>query len=107
MPRVSGRWEVRSPFLPVLSPRLFVAWFFGGLLGAIGIAFGQPAGGVVVAGSATLGGSPGSLVLTQTSARAIVEWQDFSLGAGQSMRFVQPDALSATLNRVVSNLPSS
>ena len=59
-----------------------------------------------MAGSATLSTSGGSVTVTQTSGRAIINWQDFSLGAGEFARFIQPDAASATLNRVVSGLPS-
>ncbi|MBI4622431.1 MAG: hypothetical protein HY736_04300 [Verrucomicrobia bacterium] len=62
----------------------------------------QPTGGQVVAGTATFSASAGALTVTQTSARAIVNWQDFSIAAGASAKFVQPDALSAILNRVVS-----
>ncbi|MDI1251255.1 MAG: YDG domain-containing protein, partial [Lacunisphaera sp.] len=67
----------------------------------------QPAGGQVVAGTATISPGAGALTVTQTSARAIIHWQDFSLAAGGLARFIQPDATSATLNRVVSGLPSS
>jgi filamentous hemagglutinin family protein len=66
-----------------------------------------PTGGQVVAGSAALANSGNSLIVTQTSNRAIITWQDFSLGAGDLARFIQPDATSATLNRVISNLPSA
>jgi filamentous hemagglutinin family protein len=67
----------------------------------------QPTGGQVVAGAATISFSPGALTVSQTSARAVINWQDFSLAAGDTARFIQPDATSATLNRVVSGLPSS
>lgn len=68
--------------------------------------FAQPAGGQVMAGAATFAHAPGAFTVTQTSSRAIIHWQDFSIAAGESMKFVQPDAASAALNRVVSNLPS-
>ncbi len=67
----------------------------------------QPTGGQVVAGSATFTAGAGSLTIVQTSARAIINWQNFSLATGELAKFVQPDATSATLNRVVSGLPSS
>ncbi len=66
----------------------------------------QPAGGQVAAGSVVFSASPGGLTITQGSSRAIVDWQDFSIRAGEFARFVQPDAASATLNRVVSGRPS-
>src|SRR5476649_2233774 len=67
----------------------------------------QPTGGQVVAGSATFSAGAGTLTVTQTSARAIINWQDFSIASGAFTKFVQPDAASATLNRVVSGAPST
>ncbi len=67
----------------------------------------QPTGGQVVAGTATFSATAGALTVTQTSGRAIINWQDFSIAAGELTKFVQPDATSATLNRVVSGLPST
>ena len=67
----------------------------------------QPTGGQVVAGTATFSVGAGALTVTQTSGRAIINWQDFSIAAGELAKFVQPDATSATLNRVISGLPSS
>lgn len=68
----------------------------------------NPTGGAVVAGSASIG-SPNSstVVVTQTSGRAIVNWSDFSIGAGQVTKFIQPSAASAILNRVIGSDPSS
>ena len=64
-------------------------------------------GGQVVAGAASFSTTAGALTITQTSDRAIINWQDFSIARGGLARFVQPDATSATLNRVISGLPSS
>ena len=44
--------------------------------------------------------------ITQGSDRAIIQWQNFSIGAGETVRFLQPGALSAVLNRVVGVDPS-
>lgn len=67
----------------------------------------QPAGALVVAGAATIATGGSTLTVTQTSSRAIINWQDFSIRSGELARFIQPDATSAILNRVVSGLPSS
>ncbi len=83
-----------------------VGWLFLAVLGASPLA-AQPTGGQVVAGAATISTSPGALTVTQSSDRAIIHWQDFSIASGGLARFVQPDATSATLNRVISGLPSS
>jgi filamentous hemagglutinin family protein len=66
-----------------------------------------PSGAQVVSGAASFSTAPGALTITQTTDRAIINWQDFSLAAGATSRFVQPDAASATLNRVVSGLPTT
>ncbi|NLT72033.1 MAG: filamentous hemagglutinin N-terminal domain-containing protein, partial [Verrucomicrobiaceae bacterium] len=39
--------------------------------------------------------------------RAILHWQDFSIAAGETTRFVQPSATSAALNRVLGGNPSA
>jgi filamentous hemagglutinin family protein len=65
----------------------------------------NPQGGNVVAGQATISGGAGTLTIHQASQRAIINWQDFSIQQGELTKFVQPNAASAVLNRVVgSNL---
>ena len=64
-----------------------------------------PSGGQVAAGQVTMAttGAPGSptLHVTQGSDRAIVNWQHFDVGRDATVRFAQPSASSAILNRVV------
>lgn len=68
------------------------------------VATGQPQGGRVVSGSATItqSGSPGQTVTTvqQSSAIASLQWQSFNLGAGDAVHFVQPSKDSLTINRI-------
>ena len=69
---------------------------------------GLPGGGSVVSGSATIGApAAGQLTVRQDSQRAIIDWNSFSIGAGQSVRFVQPGADAAVLNRVTGSTPST
>jgi len=78
------------------------------LLGIAFPVFANPSGGGVVAGTASIAGKGSNLVtVTQSSDRAIVNWGDFSIGAGETTKFTQPGATSAILNRVVSGNPSS
>ena len=66
-----------------------------------------PQGGVVQAGSATITKtSPVRTDIVQTSDRAVINWQSFSIGAGERVNFQQPSASSAILNRVVGVDPS-
>ncbi len=67
----------------------------------------QPTGGVVAAGSATIGGTPGSMVINQATANAVINWQSFGIKAGESVQFVQPGSNSVMLNRVVGADPSN
>lgn len=65
-----------------------------------------PTGGAVAAGTASFTGGANSLVVNQGSSRAVINWNSFSIGAGNTVQFVQPSASSAVLNRVVTANPS-
>jgi filamentous hemagglutinin family protein len=70
-------------------------------------AYGGPTGGQVVAGQATIHAGSGSTVVNQASQRAVVNWQSFSLSAGERAQFNLPSSSAAILNRVVTNNPSA
>ncbi|WP_291477873.1 filamentous hemagglutinin N-terminal domain-containing protein [Acidovorax sp.] len=67
----------------------------------------QPVGGVVSAGSATIGGTPGNMTITQTTPNVAINWQSFGVRAGESVQFVQPGSSSVALNRVIGSDPSN
>jgi filamentous hemagglutinin family protein len=69
-------------------------------------ALAQPAGGVVSAGSATIGGTSGNMTITQTTPNVAINWQSFGVKAGESVQFVQPGSSSVALNRVIGANPS-
>ncbi len=92
------------------KPRSSLTFLLGCVsLAAISPAMAGPDGGVVVAGSAAFetleGGDP--IGVNQTSSSAIIEWQSFDLGTGESFSFNQPNAQSVTLNRVLGEGASS
>ncbi len=66
-----------------------------------------PTGGQVAAGSATISISGPAMTVTQGSQRAIVNWQGFSVGQPNSVRFAQPSGSSAILNRVTGSASST
>ena len=73
---------------------------------AIQLAFGTvawalPQGGVVVSGQAGMSTPGAGQLNVQASNGAIINWQKFSIGAGETTRFLQPSASSSVLNRVV------
>ncbi|HEX7966470.1 MAG TPA: filamentous hemagglutinin N-terminal domain-containing protein [Gammaproteobacteria bacterium] len=72
------------------------------------LALANPTGGQVVAGSATISTpSANGMVVNQGSQRAVINWQQFNVGSGQYVQFVQPNSSAVVLNRVVGNNPSS
>lgn len=71
------------------------------------MALANPSGGTVVAGTATIGGQGSQMVVTQTSNNAVINWNSFSVGANESVQFVQPNASSAILNRVTGGSASN
>ncbi len=61
-------------------------------------ALAGPAAPVVNAGSASY--NPTTLTVTSTSARTQISWPSFHLAAGETVKFVQPDAQSVVLNQI-------
>ncbi len=66
-------------------------------------AFAGPVGGSVVDGAAGISQSGNVTNVNQSSNRAIINWQGFSIGAGEVVNFNQPGRSSVTLNRVIGN----
>jgi filamentous hemagglutinin family protein len=76
-------------------------------LAVVSHAYAIPGGGVVVGGQAVISvTAPGALVHNQTTANAAINWRTFGIGQGESVQFVQPDAHSVALNRVLGSDPS-
>ena len=66
-----------------------------------------PTGGNVVGGSGTISQtSANQLTINQNSSTLSIDWQSFSVGAGNIVRFIQPDSSSLALNRVIGPDPS-
>jgi len=61
----------------------------------------QPVGGQTIAGQATIQQSDATTTITQTSQKAIINWQSFGIAANQSVNFKQPASSSVILNRVL------
>src|SRR5487761_2613839 len=83
-----------------------------GLALSLMLAFGSnvdagPTGGVVSAGSANITSGVGTTTINQASQNVAINWQSFSIGQGEAVRFVQPNSSSVALNRVLGSDPSS
>jgi filamentous hemagglutinin family protein len=61
---------------------------------------GNPTGGAVTHGNATINQNGNVLTINQGTDRLIMGWQTFSIGQGEMTRFVQPSSSSMALNRV-------
>ncbi|MDP2252514.1 MAG: filamentous hemagglutinin N-terminal domain-containing protein [Hydrogenophaga sp.] len=90
----AGRWALKA-----LAASLWLAYAAS--------ASALPQGGEVTAGSASVTATPGKLTIVQGSPSAVLNWQSFSIGAGEAVQFVQPGASSVALNRVVGTDPST
>jgi filamentous hemagglutinin family protein len=66
---------------------------------------GLPAGVAVVQGHASVV-TQGNQMTVTSSRDVVLNWQSFSIGAGQSVHFEQPSASSQVLNRVLGRDPS-
>ena len=73
--------------------------------GTVAPAGAAPLGAQVVNGTATVVRTGPTTTITN-SPGAIINWQSFSIGSGETARFIQQSANSAVLNRVVGQDPS-
>lgn len=87
----------------VLLPGVAACTFLGSVQGASA----NPAGGNVVAGSATIHQAGNTLTVNQATQNAIINWNSFSIANGEHTRFNQPGVNSAVLNRVLGGNPSA
>lgn len=85
-----------------------IAWCVGTLLVLLACrpSLANPTGPSIVNGTASFASSGSTLTVTN-SPNAIINWQTFSIGAGEITRFNQQSALSAVLNRVTTQNPST
>ncbi len=107
----------RGPKMSFPRSRLWPARLAWSALSAAAMAFAfapcqaqsiLPTQGVVApGGAASIQHSGANLSVTQTSQRAIINWDSFSIGQGNGVTFDQPRASSAILNRVTGSTTST
>lgn len=69
--------------------------------------FALPVGGVVAKGGASISSAAGSTTIVQSTQNVAINWQSFSIGQTEAVRFVQPGSSAVALNRVLGPDPSS
>jgi filamentous hemagglutinin family protein len=73
------------------------------LLLAPALALAGPTGGVVTSGNAAINTQGAVTNITQATQKAAINWQGFSVAAGETVNFKQPNSAAVTLNRVIGN----
>ncbi len=77
-----------------------IGWQFAGMP-----AEANPMGGTVASGSASFNTS-GSQLTINTSANAVINWQSFNIGVGETTTFIQPSSTSVVWNEISDPNPS-
>ena len=70
-------------------------------------AWGNPLGGIVTSGTASINLSGSTLTIGQSSSTSIINWGSFNIANGQTTLFQFPTAGSASLNLVAPGNPST
>src|SRR5690606_10639368 len=87
--------------------RLVALAVIGAALTGGGVALAGPEGGRIVSGAGTITQpDAGRTVVTQGSQRLAIDWESFDVEANESVRFDQPSANAAALNRILDQNPS-
>lgn len=74
--------------------------FLGICLLLPGVAISNPQGGIVAAGAASIASTGNVTNITQSTNKAVINWQTFNIAPNEATHFMQPSTSSITLNRV-------
>jgi len=80
------------------------ALFFALLLCAASLSpvLAGPTGGAVVGGAGSISQSGVNTTINQTSQNMAIDWQSYNLSANERVQYIQPNASSISLNRILS-----
>jgi filamentous hemagglutinin family protein len=91
-----------------MGPRVLMLSLLSVALGTTGLAqaANAPGGGQVISGSGQIQQSGNVTTIQQNSQVLSLNWQNFDIGSGQTVNFVQPGASSIAVNRILGNTAS-
>ncbi|MBU2702175.1 filamentous hemagglutinin family protein [Sporomusaceae bacterium BoRhaA] len=69
--------------------------------------YANPSGGTVTTGAGVITQNGNNMIITQTTDKMGINWQNFSIGAGEKTQFIQPGTNSVVLNRVIGSNPTT
>ncbi len=101
MPIALGLPKLNSPLRPLCNTLALSL-----MLGVATNARAAPVGEVITGGSGSVERSGQVTSILQNSNRLAIDWDNFDIAADERVTFIQPDANSIALNRVLSNDPS-
>ncbi|MEW9898636.1 filamentous hemagglutinin N-terminal domain-containing protein [Chitinivorax sp. PXF-14] len=67
------------------------------------LALAAPTGGTVTSGTATISQAGNTTSINQSTQKAAINWQGFSVAGNETVNFNQPNVSAVTLNRVIGN----
>ena len=73
------------------------------MLSAVSMAHAGPTGGQVVGGSGAISQSGTATTINQSSQNMAINWQSYNVNANERVQYIQPNASSISLNRILSN----
>src|SRR6202035_4978640 len=113
--RALARWVVTSELArrmtrgrtavvhPAMRPHALILAGLSFLLVTTDVAWaGAPSGGQVTAGSGQISQSGNTTTIHQNSQSLSLNWQSFDVGAQETVNFLQPNASSIAINRILS-----
>jgi len=87
-----------------MLPSVMAAGIF--LFSATGV-YASPSGGHIASGSGQIAQAGGNTTVTQTTDKLGINWQNFNIAKGETVRFVQPGTNAVALNRVLGSNASA
>ena len=95
-----------KPYLNCSVSVILLTFLLAETLSAEPAADALPIQGQVIAGQASITQQQANMTVTQSSDKAIIDWQSFNIGKQAHVDYQQPGSQSVTLNRVLSHDPS-